>query len=119
MSKGYSRRELFSRFLRPARRRTSDRPGPLPPTPGSPAGPPSGDANDPVVAIIQGRFCLAYDGMCSVCVDACPVPGALPVANGIPQVDRGICTGCGVCQDVCPASPNAVLLMPREVGGQP
>ncbi len=66
------------------------------------------------VAIIQGRFCLAYTTFCSVCSERCPVPGAMKVERGIPSVVLDVCTGCGVCHDVCPAPTNAVLVVPRR-----
>jgi Pyruvate/2-oxoacid:ferredoxin oxidoreductase delta subunit len=66
------------------------------------------------VAIIQGRHCLAYTSFCSVCSERCPVAGAIKVEQGIPQVIADACTGCGVCQDVCPAPVNAVLVLPRQ-----
>lgn len=110
MSKNYSRRELLSRLFR---RRT-------PPAPtGLPSGHPafshgtSSPSDQPQVAIILGRFCLAFDQGCQVCADACPVPGALPVVNGLPMVERDLCTGCGVCRDLCPAEPKAVMLQAR------
>lgn len=73
------------------------------------------------VAVIQGRFCLALTSFCRTCLERCPVPGALALAGGMPQVQPAICTGCGVCHDVCPAPRQAVLLLPRRpppAGGQ-
>ncbi|WP_442483234.1 4Fe-4S dicluster domain-containing protein [Aeoliella sp. SH292] len=64
------------------------------------------------VAVIQGRHCLAYRSLfCSTCVERCPVEGAIDVHEGIPQVVASVCTGCGVCHDVCPAPQNAVLMI--------
>ena len=68
----------------------------------------------PRVAVIQGRFCLAYTSFCTVCVERCPVPNAMKVEKGIPMVVADACTGCGVCHDVCPAPTNAVLVLPRR-----
>ena len=53
------------------------------------------------VAIIQGRFCLAYTSFCTVCSERCPVPGAMKVERGIPMVVADVCTGCGICADLC------------------
>lgn len=50
---------------------------------------------------------------CSVCVERCPVPGAMTFVDGVPEVNERLCTGCGVCQHVCPAPNNAVLLLPN------
>jgi Na+-translocating ferredoxin:NAD+ oxidoreductase RNF subunit RnfB len=64
-------------------------------------------------AVIQGRFCLAYqNSFCSVCSERCPVPGAIAVQDGIPQVVLDLCTGCGICHDVCPAPTNAIRMIP-------
>lgn len=104
-----SRRGLFSAFLKPlqagsekARRLVS--------------------ARDPFVrtdqvAVIQGRYCLAYQhSYCSVCYERCPVPQAISLNEGIPHVQLENCTGCGVCRDVCPAPENAILLTQRKPG---
>ena len=103
MSNGVSRRQLFEIFTRPLRGKTR----PLV-KPSAPAETP------PRVAVIQGRYCLAYTTFCSVCVERCPVEGAMTVTNGIPMVVPNVCTGCAVCHDVCPAPTNAVLMVPRR-----
>ena len=118
MSSDLSRRGLFSLFGRTLRRPAEAakaaaetavrKPGSsLPPTA------PKSEVQERV-AVIQGRFCLAYTSFCSVCVERCPVPGAMKVEKGIPMVVTDTCTGCGVCHDVCPAPTNAVLVLPRN-----
>lgn len=67
------------------------------------------------VAVIQGRHCLAYrHTFCSVCVERCPVAGALVSEKGLPRVIPDLCTGCAVCRQVCPAPTNAILLIPSR-----
>ena len=68
--------------------------------------------------MIQGRYCLAFQGnYCSVCYERCPVPQALQLdEESMPRVQLEICTGCGICRDVCPAPENAVLMAERRVG---
>ncbi|MBK8040780.1 MAG: 4Fe-4S binding protein [Verrucomicrobiaceae bacterium] len=66
------------------------------------------------VAIVQGRFCIALTSFCSACVERCPVSGAMKKERGMPMVVADICTGCGICHDVCPAPRNAVLMLPRR-----
>ena len=67
-----------------------------------------------LVAIVQGRFCLAYQhSFCSSCVERCPVPGAIVLERGLPRVNAAACTGCRICHDVCPAPRNAILLKPK------
>jgi ferredoxin-type protein NapG len=65
------------------------------------------------VARIDTVTCLAYQGtFCTVCSEQCPVDDAIETAAGRPRIVEAACTGCGVCQHVCPAPHNAVLLMP-------
>ena len=114
MSAGFSRRRIFSLFGRTFRatvesaqtntQTISDQTGP----------PVIVTEASARVAVIQGRFCLAYTSICTVCSERCPVAGAMKVENGIPSVVSDICTGCGVCHDVCPAPTNAVLVIPRR-----
>jgi ferredoxin-type protein NapG len=90
-------------------------------------------------ARIETFSCLAWQGnFCTVCSEQCPVPGAIALeadqrfADGgslresdsdskipsggnaatKPRIVDEVCTGCGVCQYVCPAPENAILLMP-------
>ncbi len=66
------------------------------------------------VAIIQGRFCLAYQrSFCTTCSERCPEQGAIIVEKGIPRVIAEHCTGCGICNEVCPAPRNAILMMAK------
>jgi Na+-translocating ferredoxin:NAD+ oxidoreductase RNF subunit RnfB len=102
---------LFGRSLRGPARATRAVVETAVSKPGSPS-----PAPEPLnrVAVIQGRFCLAYTSFCTVCAERCPVPGAMKVEQGIPMVVPDTCTGCGVCHDVCPAPTNAVLVIPRQ-----
>jgi ferredoxin-type protein NapG len=64
-------------------------------------------------AAVSPLDCLAHQGTtCSACVEQCPVEGAMRWESGRPIVDPAACTGCGVCQYVCPAPRNAVLILP-------
>lgn len=66
-------------------------------------------------AKIVEQHCLAYMGtMCTVCSERCPVEDAIVVTKGRPAIVEQACTGCGVCQHVCPAPYNAVLVLPDE-----
>ena len=95
MKSALNRRGLFALLSRPLQRTAAVQP------------------QDPV-AVIQGRHCIALTSFCAVCVERCPVPGALRVTNGMPSVVPEACTGCGICHEVCPAPANAVLLLPRR-----
>lgn len=50
---------------------------------------------------------------CSVCIERCPVPGAIDFVGDVPDVNERLCTGCGICQHVCPAPQNAILMLPN------
>jgi ferredoxin-type protein NapG len=64
-------------------------------------------------ARIDRVLCLPYQGRaCSECIGACPVPNAIELIDEKPRIVEATCTGCGVCQFVCPAPDNAVLLVP-------
>ena len=64
-------------------------------------------------AAISPLDCLAHQNTtCSACVEQCPVEGAMTRENGRPVVNPAACTGCGVCQHVCPAPRNAVMILP-------
>src|SRR5262245_221678 len=114
MSAGLSRRGLFSILGRTFRAAVDAAKADGETAPAR-ADLPSSVAEQPAkVAVIQGRFCLAYTSFCTACSKRCPVPGAMKVEVGIPSVVPDICTGCGLCHDVCPAPTNAVLVIPRR-----
>ena len=120
MSSGFSRRDLFSLFARPlkASGETARAVGNVFAGTTPAEAPPAAPAV-PMVAIIQGRHCLALESYCSVCIERCPEPGAMNIAQMIPMVVPEICTGCGICQQVCPAPENAVLMLPRRTSPAP
>lgn len=112
MSADLSRRGFFTAFRRPFLRK---REAAVPATVHAEA------VASPVakVAVVQGRFCLALTSFCSACVERCPVPGAMKKERGLPMVVADVCTGCGLCQEICPAPRNAVLMMPRRQSASP
>ena len=68
----------------------------------------------PRTAVILSWSCLAHRGtFCSVCVERCPVDGAMSLSEGRPVVDPDRCTGCGDCAPVCPSPSPAVMMRPR------
>ena len=65
-------------------------------------------------AQILTQSCLAYQSsFCTVCSEQCPVPDAIVVDEGKPWIREDVCTGCGVCDFVCPAPQKAILIMPK------
>lgn len=121
LNESCSRREWLAEVFRPWKRRTAEgvqgrqeMPVAVPP---EVAGVAASDPPVARVAVIQGRFCVALTSFCAVCVERCPVPGALQITRGMPSVVADKCTGCGVCFEVCPAPRKAVLMLP--VAGRP
>jgi Pyruvate/2-oxoacid:ferredoxin oxidoreductase delta subunit len=93
-----SRRDFFSRFVPKSEEATR-----------------AIEAARPKVAVIQGRFCLAYqNSFCSVCKEHCPESGAIVSERGIPRIVADACTGCNICNEVCPAPTNAILMIPKR-----
>jgi ferredoxin-type protein NapG len=65
------------------------------------------------IAKVMKASCLNFLGEpCSVCIDECPVAGAIDMHNEIPRVRADACTGCGVCANKCPATPRALAIIP-------
>ncbi|SFV52799.1 Ferredoxin-type protein NapG (periplasmic nitrate reductase) [hydrothermal vent metagenome] len=56
---------------------------------------------------------------CTLCADMCPMPNPLSAiemvqkSDGIRPVIYDGCTGCGVCQEVCPTSTPSIVIKPR------
>lgn len=65
-------------------------------------------------ARITTTDCLAWQGTtCTTCHERCPAPGAITLDTQVrPIIQPDQCTGCGVCQHVCPAPHNAIIIMP-------
>ena len=62
-------------------------------------------------AEVQAGRCITFQGQtCRVCVEACPVPGALAEHDGHPVVDQSRCIGCGVCEHVCPTPAASITV---------
>ena len=73
------------------------------------------EESTPMVARLQPAACLAYRGtICTVCVERCPVSGAITIAHGRPRIVQDTCTGCGDCVARCPAPVNALSLLERN-----
>lgn len=39
--------------------------------------------------------------------------------SGVPMVNMNLCTGCEICQEVCPAPTNAIRMIPRPASLPP
>ena len=69
--------------------------------------------NLPVMARaeIDTEICLPHSGPeCGACEASCPVAGALRWEMCKPYIDPELCTGCGLCREVCIVEPSAVTI---------
>jgi ferredoxin-type protein NapG len=68
------------------------------------------------VAEVYESLCVRSAGeSCTICVDRCPL-GATAIRfddDGPPTVLSPGCVGCGVCQELCPTTPKAIVVRPR------
>ncbi|OPX27576.1 MAG: 4Fe-4S ferredoxin [Campylobacteraceae bacterium 4484_166] len=62
-----------------------------------------------------------YEGKpCTLCADMCPMPNPISCIE-VKETESGIirpviydqCTGCGVCQEVCPTDEPSIVIKPR------
>jgi len=62
-------------------------------------------------ALINENSCLAFNGIsCMSCYDACPLKHrAIKLKNMKPQIDTGVCTGCGLCVQYCVESTGSAI----------
>jgi len=65
-------------------------------------------------AVAYNEHCLARNCGCFACFERCE-PQAITVVMGVGiRIDETKCTGCGTCEYVCPVTPKAVRLQPRN-----
>jgi len=68
-----------------------------------------------MLAVARNEHCLAKNCGCFACFERCEVQAITVVMGEGIRVDATRCTGCGTCEYVCPVSPKAVMLQPRQV----
>jgi len=86
------------------------------------------EASEMGLAVLLDREnCLSYRGLrCEICHRECPVQDrAITIENHprglsrhalfVPIVHSDACTGCGVCENVCPLPEPAIKVLPREL----
>jgi len=68
------------------------------------------------IARVNPTTCVTFKGqICDLCFKACPYPhSALMMIGGRPLVGSGACTGCGLCEQVCPVRPRAIAVIPER-----
>ncbi|HSR35860.1 MAG TPA: 4Fe-4S dicluster domain-containing protein, partial [Desulfurivibrionaceae bacterium] len=70
-------------------------------------------------ARLNRKECLNWQGtFCRSCYDHCPLfnEAIIMDAELRPVVQEKKCTGCGVCEHVCPAEPAAIIVIPGGAG---
>lgn len=79
-----------------------------------PVEPETGEVSPPVLARVKINTakCLPYQGPeCGVCVEMCPVPGAIRLQQERPVIDETACTGCASCREACIVEGKAIAVM--------
>jgi len=80
------------------------------------------------LAVIDRNRCLPYAAAeeCLVCEEHCPTgkkaivftPAATPTRDGrplkLPQVVKGLCIGCGICETKCPLEGQSAIIVVNE-----
>jgi MauM/NapG family ferredoxin protein len=64
-------------------------------------------------AQIDRKTCLPWQGtLCRSCYQSCPIFNeAITLDDELrPVVDKKKCVGCGICENVCPLDPSAVVV---------
>lgn len=65
-------------------------------------------------AEIDRELCLAYNGViCRACFERCPIyrEAIILKEEMYPEVQREKCIGCGICENVCPATEAAIRVV--------
>ena len=65
------------------------------------------------LAVFTAETCLrTRDVECSYCVDTCPIgeDAIRLTGDGVVEVVKSGCTGCGVCQYACPTAPKSIVV---------
>jgi len=70
---------------------------------------------DDVMAVAHNEHCLARNCGCFACVERCEPQAIMVVMGEGIRIDPSRCTGCSTCEYVCPVSPKAVIMAPRQL----
>lgn len=68
------------------------------------------------VAVIDKKTCYAWQGtLCRSCYEICPLfDEAISMdAELRPVINEKKCVGCGMCENVCPVDPAAIIVKPK------
>lgn len=62
-------------------------------------------------AEINEGLCLPFSGPeCGACISACPIEGALSLAQEKPVINQKLCVGCALCRDACIVEEKAITI---------
>lgn len=65
-------------------------------------------------AFLKVMNCLAsLETFCTVCLERCPIEGAIILERGKPKIMANQCVGCGQCVYRCPAPSPALIVLPQ------
>lgn len=67
-----------------------------------------------MLAVAHNGQCLARNCGCFACFERCETQAITVIMGEGIRIDDAKCTGCGTCEYVCPVTPKAVTLQPRE-----
>ena len=73
-------------------------------------------------AVWRDATCIRHtaDDDCTRCVDICPMgTAAIEIEENDVVIHPRHCTGCGMCQQVCPTEPKSVLVIPKSAKERP
>lgn len=76
--------------------------------------PPEPAANPDMVAESFNERCLARNCGCFACAERCQSMAIQVTPGKGIVIDECRCTGCGMCDYVCPVAPKAIILSPRK-----
>ncbi|MFZ0389198.1 MAG: 4Fe-4S dicluster domain-containing protein [Calditrichia bacterium] len=65
------------------------------------------------LAVLRQDTCLPYNGIiCRACFERCPIyRKAITLKDELfPVVHESHCTGCGICEHVCPTEPASIVV---------
>ncbi len=67
-----------------------------------------------MVARVDRLKCLgSMAQVCTVCIERCPIEGAIRLDGTEPVVDAARCDGCGECERTCPSPLVAIRVLPE------